>query len=171
MKIQIGEYCIRSYRRADLAAMVKYGDNPLIAANMTDAFPHPYTDRAARDWLDIVLDQDREVLFALANEHELVGSIGLQPGKGVYRCMAEIGYWVGEEFWGRGIVSAAVVALTDFAFAQFEEIARIQAHVFSSNPASARVLEKAGYDLEGRLRRSVIKNGELLDQWMYAKVR
>ncbi len=171
MKIQLGDYYIRSYRPADAAAIVRYADNPLIAANMTDAFPHPYTDKAAQDWLDIVLNQERETLFALADERELIGSIGLHPGKGVFRCMAEIGYWVGEEFWGQGIVSAAVVAFTDHAFAEFEDISRIQAHVFASNPASARVLEKAGYDLEGRLRRSVIKNDEVLDQWMYAKVR
>ncbi len=171
MRIEIGDYQIRSYRRADAEAIVRHADNPRIAANMTDAFPHPYTADHAQEWLDLVLDQERETLFALADERELIGSIGLHLAKGVFRHTAEIGYWVAEELWGRGIVSAAVVALTDHGFAAFDDIERIQAHVFSSNPASARVLEKAGYDLEGRLRSSVFKNGELLDQWMYAKVR
>lgn len=171
MKIPIGDYQIRSYRPADAEAIVRHADNPRIAANMTDAFPHPYTPQKAEEWLDVVLNQERETLFALADEHELIGSIGLHLGKGVFRQTAEIGYWVGEAFWGRGIVSAAVVALTEYGFATLDDIERIQAHVFSSNPASARVLEKAGYDLEGRLRRSVTVDERLLDQWMYAKVR
>lgn len=171
MKIQIGDYLIRSYRPADAEAIVRYADNPLVAACMTDAFPHPYTTDNALEWMDVVSNQDRETLFALADERELIGSIGLHLGEGVYRRTAEIGYWLGEEYWGCGIASAAVVALTGYAFDNLKDIVRIQAHVFANNPASARVLEKAGYDLEGRLRSSVFKGGQILDQWMYARVR
>lgn len=171
MRIQIGDYQIRSYRPADVEAIVRHADDPRIAANMTDAFPYPYTAEKAQEWMEVVANQDRETLFALGDERELIGSIGLHLGEGVYRRTAEIGYWLGEAFWGRGIASAAVVALTEYAFTNFEDLVRIQSRVFSSNPASARVLEKAGYDLEGRQRSSVFKNGEILDQWMYAKIR
>jgi RimJ/RimL family protein N-acetyltransferase len=88
----------------------------------------------------------------------------------VHRRSAEIGYWVAEPYWGRGIATKAVGALTAFAFAH-HDLVRIFAGVFASNPASARVLEKAGYAFEGRLRRSVVKDGIVLDQLMYAMVR
>jgi [ribosomal protein S5]-alanine N-acetyltransferase len=171
VRIQIGDYQIRSYRPADAEAIVRHADNPRVVANLTDAFPHPYTFDKAREWLDMAVNQEVEALFAVADDHELVGAIGLHLEQDVFYRTAEIGYWLGETCWGRGIASAAVDAFTAYTFENFEDIVRIQAHVFANNPASARVLEKAGYDLEGRLRSSVFKNGELLDQWMYAKLR
>jgi RimJ/RimL family protein N-acetyltransferase len=111
-----------------------------------------------------------ETNFAIAVAGEAVGGIGfiLQPD--VARRSAEIGYWLGEEFWGRGIATEAVIAMTARAFAN-HDLCRVYAHVFEWNRASARVLEKAGYEFEGRLRKSVTKDGKTIDQLMYAVVR
>ena len=111
-----------------------------------------------------------ETNFAIDVGGEAVGGIGftLQPDVG--HRSAEIGYWIGQAFWGRGIATDALIAVTDHAFANYD-ICRIFAHVFDWNGASARVLEKAGYQLEGRLRKSVTKDGQTIDQLMYAAIR
>ena len=101
---------------------------------------------------------------------EAVGGIGFTPQHDVERRSAEIGYWLAEEFWGRGIATEALIAVTEYAFANFD-LCRLYAHVFDWNGASARVLEKAGYEFEGRLKKSVTKNGQIIDQLMYAKIR
>ena len=97
-----------------------------------------------------------------------VGGIGLRPGEDVHRHTAEFGYWLGEEFWGRGVMSEVVPAFVDYCFKEFS-LNRIFAMPHSSNPASAHVLEKAGFVLEGRLRKNVVKDGEVLDSLLYAK--
>ena len=138
--------------------------------NLRDRFPYPYTDRDARNWLDCIVGHQPETNFAISVAGEAVGGIGfiLQPD--VARRSVEIGYWLGEKFWGRGIATEAVVAVTDHAFAN-HDLCRVYAHVFEWNRASARVLEKAGYELEGRMRKSVTKDGQTIDQLMYAVVR
>ena len=138
--------------------------------NLRDRFPYPYTDRDARNWLDCIVGHQPETNFAISVAGEAVGGIGfiLQPD--VARRSAEIGYWLGEKFWGRGIATEAVVAVTDHAFAN-HDLCRVYAHVFEWNRASARVLEKAGYEFEGRMRKSVTKDGKTIDQLMYAVVR
>jgi RimJ/RimL family protein N-acetyltransferase len=98
------------------------------------------------------------------------GGIGFRLGDDVHRHTAEVGYWIGESFWGRGIMSEAVAAFTDFCFNTFP-LRRIYAEPFANNPASVRVLEKAGFVYEGRLKNNVIKNGQLLDSLLYAKTR
>jgi [ribosomal protein S5]-alanine N-acetyltransferase len=171
MRIDLDGFCIRSYAATDADDIVRHGNNEKVSAHMTHRFPCPYTHDDARQWLEIVLNQQRESLFALAIGDELMGSVGLHLGEGVYACMAEIGYWVAEPYWGRGIATAAVEAITPWGFAAFPDLSRLQAHVFASNPASARVLQGAGYELEATLRRSVVKRGRLLDQWLYVKLR
>lgn len=138
--------------------------------NLRDRFPYPYTDRDARNWLECVVGHQPETNFAISVAGEAVGGIGfiLQPD--VARRSAEIGYWLGEKFWGRGIVTEAVIAVTDHAFAN-HDLCRVYAHVFEWNRASARVLEKAGYQFEGRMRKSVTKDGQTIDQLMYAVIR
>ena len=108
--------------------------------------------------------------FAIAVDGKAVGGIGFHPGKDVGRRTAEIGYWLGEPYWGRGIVSEALRAVTEHAFAK-HDLVRLQAHVFEWNTASARVLEKAGYTREARLRKSVTKEGRTVDSYLYALVR
>src|SRR6185369_13745408 len=112
-----------------------------------------------------------QTYFAIELDGEPVGGIGYTLQSDVERIGAEIGYWLGAAVWGRGIATAAVRALSRHAFAAHPELQRLYAVPYTTNPASARVLEKAGYVREGTLRRSAIKDGQVLDQWMYAFVR
>lgn len=167
MELVIGEWKIRSWMPEDEAAIVRYANNLNISINLRDSFPFPYTLNDARYWLRKVQKQQPEVAFAIASAEEAVGGIGLHIDRDVFRRSAEIGYWLGEPFWGRGIGTMAVRALTTYAFGAFD-LNRIYAGVFEGNPASVRVLEKAGYHYEGRLRKAVFKDGRLLDQFIYA---
>ncbi len=124
----------------------------------------------AHDWLDMVVDRQPETNFAIAVAGEAVGGIGFTLQPDVARRSAEVGYWLGESFWGRGIATEALKAVTDYAFTNYD-LCRIFAHVFDWNRASTRVLEKAGYTFEGRLRKSVTKDGQTIDQLMYAVIR
>lgn len=161
---------MRSWQERDRDAIVRHANNRKVSINLRDRFPYPYTLKDARTWLDMVVAVKPETNFAIAVGDEAVGGIGftLQPDVG--HRSAEIGYWLGEEFWGRGIGTEALKAVTEYAFANFD-ICRIFAHVFEWNGASARVLEKAGYTFEGRLLKSVTKEGQTIDQLMYAVVR
>ncbi len=154
----------KTYRRS-------YGTrtNPRVAVNLRDHFPHPYTLEDGEEWLRAALVQDPEVNFALATDRELIGSIGLKLGEDVYRHAAEVGYWLGEPFWSRGIATRAVRALSDWAFADFG-LLRLHAYVFGDNTASMRVLEKAGFEREGVQRRAVVKSGRVLDQILYGRL-
>jgi ribosomal-protein-alanine N-acetyltransferase len=167
MRLPIGDCVIRSYEADDLAALTRYANNPAIASQLLDHFPHPYTEEVAREWLRAAAEQEPEVSFAIANRTELIGSIGLLLHSDVFRQTGEVGYWLGEPYWGRGIATRAVRAFTGWAFRQ-HGFARIQARVFEFNPASRRVLEKAGFTLEARLRRAATKNGRLMDLYLYA---
>ncbi len=169
MLIERPGFQIRSYRHSDLTALVRHADNPRVAENLRDRFPHPYTVADARDWLSVAMQQEPEANFAIAVDGELVGTIGLQVGNDVYRQSAEIGYWLGEDYWGRGIATEAVRAMTEWGFDNLG-LLRIYALVFAANPASARVLEKAGYSLEGRMRNAVVKRGRVMDQLLLAIV-
>jgi len=170
VEIRLPTCTLRSWQGRDRDAIVRHANNRNVSINLRDRFPYPYTMKDARIWLDMVVGLKPETSFAIAVGDEAVGGIGftLQPDVG--HRSAEIGYWLGEEFWGRGIGTDAVKAATEYAFASFD-ICRIFAHVFEWNGASARVLEKAGYTFEGRLRKSVTKDGKTIDQLMYAVVR
>jgi [ribosomal protein S5]-alanine N-acetyltransferase len=158
---------IRSWRSSDLESLVRYANNRSIWINLRDRFPHPYTTRDGRAFLRLTAEQQPESAFALAVQGEAVGGIGFQLQPDVERVSAEIGYWLGEPFWGRGIATDALIALTKYAIAA-HGLTRVYAVPFAWNAASCRVLEKAGYTLEGRLRRSAIKNGSVTDQLQYA---
>lgn len=170
MMIDLGGWRIRSYSPEDVPAVARHANNPRVAANLRDRFPHPYTEKHARIWIGHCLEQRPERNFAIANAEEVIGGIGLELQPDVHRASAELGFWLAEPYWGQGIMTRAARAMTDYALARFGLI-RVFAMVFESNPASARVLEKAGFELEGRLRMSVIKNGRVLDQLLYAYVR
>lgn len=170
MLIDLGNWQVRSWLPGDEASLVKYANNRNISINLRDAFPFPYTSAHARNWIQLASGQQPETSYAIATREEAIGGIGLRLGEDVFRRTAEIGYWLGEPFWGMGIATRAVMAVTDFAFSEFD-LDRIFAHVFEWNPASARVLEKAGYCLEGRLRKSITKEGKTIDRFLYAKIR
>jgi RimJ/RimL family protein N-acetyltransferase len=170
MKIEFDGYYIRSFSNKDVQSIARHANNPRIAANLRNGFPHPYTIDDAEKWLQYVKSKKPETNFAIATRSEAIGGIGLELMDDVHYQTAGLGYWIGEDYWGKGIMTAAVTVFTEYAFRNYDLI-RIFAAIFESNRASVRVIEKAGYTFEGRLRRSVNKNGRILDELMYAKVK
>ena len=158
---------LRPWRPSDLESLVRYANNRNVWLNVRDRFPHPYTKRDGRAFLAETRIHDPDARFAIDVQGEAVGGIGFVVQPDVERVSAEIGYWLGEPFWGRGIATEAVRAVTRYAVAS-RGLTRIFAVVFAWNVASCRVLEKAGYTLEARLRRSAIKDGREIDQLQYA---
>jgi RimJ/RimL family protein N-acetyltransferase len=158
---------VRSWRPDDLGSLVANADNRNIWLNLRDRFPHPYTRRAGREFIRLAMSQRPETMFAIAVDDEAVGGIGFTVLTDVERVSAEIGYWLGELYWGRGFVTEALVAITRYAIDTCG-LTRVYALPFASNRASCRVLEKAGYTLEARLRRSAIKDGQIVDQLQYS---
>lgn len=170
MRIEFGEYTIRDWAAEDVGSIARYANNCKIAMWLRDRFPHPYTRSDAQTFLSLVAQQDRRTTFAIATGEEAIGGIGLEFGADIHRFTAELGYWLGEPFWGRGIVTDAVRCFTAWAFETFE-VRRIYSAVFEGNHGSVRVLEKAGFQREGRLRASVFKNGRIMDQVLYARIK
>jgi RimJ/RimL family protein N-acetyltransferase len=170
MRLLLGVCDVRSWRPNDAAALVEHANNRKVWLNLRDRFPHPYTARDARAFLKSVLAARPETNFAIAVEGGAVGGIAFHVQSDVERVGAELGYWVGETYWGRGIATAAVRAVTEHALAT-HGLLRVFALPFADNRASARVLEKAGFTLEGVLRSSAIKDGRVLDQLLYARIR
>jgi [ribosomal protein S5]-alanine N-acetyltransferase len=170
VELKLKSCSVRSWEWRDRDAIVRHANNRNVWINLRDRFPHPYTVNDARRWLDMVVGQKSETNFAIDVAGEAVGGIGFTVQYDVARRSAEIGYWLGEEFWGRGIATEALIAVTDHAFSNYD-VCRLYAHVFEWNGASVRVLEKAGYEFEGRMKKSVTKDGRTIDQLMYAMIR
>jgi [ribosomal protein S5]-alanine N-acetyltransferase len=170
MRLPLGVCDVRSWRPGDAASLVEHANNRKIWLNLRDRFPHPYTARDARAFLKSVLAARPETNFAIDVDGAAVGGIAFHVQSDVERIGAELGYWLGEKFWGRGIATAAVRAVTEHALAT-HALHRVFALPFAHNRASARVLEKAGFTLEGVLRSSVIKDGHVLDQLLYGRIR
>ena len=160
---------IRPWREQDADALVNYANNRKIWLNLRDCFPHPYTRESARAFLDLVSRQNPTTFYAVATSREAIGGIGLSLNKDVHRLTAEMGYWLAESYWGKGIMTETVVTFTAYAFEKFG-LVRIYAEPYAYNLSSCRVLEKAGFTLEGRMRSNVIKDGRIVDQCLYAKI-
>ena len=170
MNIKIGQFAIRDWNQGDVVALAKHADNPKVASNLRDQFPSPYTLADAKEFLSIVTNEMPLTVFAIATEIELIGCIGLTLGQDIHRRTAELGYWLAEPYWGRGIMTAAVTSITHFGFQELG-LNRIHAEPFEHNEASVRVLKKAGFEYEGRLRSSVVKDSKVLDQFVYSKIK
>jgi len=168
--LDAGLCVIRPWRHGDLDALVRHADNRHVWLTLRDQFPHPYTRADGEEWLAHVAQQHPVTSFAIVVAGEAGGGIGLAPQPDVHRRSAEVGYWLGETLWNRGIMTAAVRTFTEYAF-DAHDLIRIFAGVFSTNPASMRVLEKVGYKREGILQKSVVKDGQVLDQVLYAVTR
>jgi [ribosomal protein S5]-alanine N-acetyltransferase len=170
MRIVLSGCEVRSFVDEDVAALALHANSVVVWRNLRDRFPHPYREVDARSYITHVRAQTPETSFAIAVEGQAVGGIGLLVGMDVERVSAELGYWLAEPYWGRGIVTECVRAVTTLALGELG-LTRVYAVPFSGNAASCRVLEKAGFQLEGRMRKSAIKEGRVMDQLLYAFVK
>jgi len=169
MRIETGlsGVAVRPWRVEDIPTLPGHADNRQIWANLRDAFPHPYRPEDAEAFVTRVLASDPVTNFAIEVDGEAVGGVGFTLGNDIERIGAEMGYWLAEPYWGRGIMGAVVRETVRWGVAQFG-LARVFAVPFAENRGSARVLEKAGFQLEGVMRRSAIKDGRIVDQLLYA---
>src|SRR5215211_9023694 len=162
MQLVLKRCTIRQWRLNDAELLANHANNRKIWLAVRDLFPHPYTIQDAHEFLQQATSEKSELKFCVEIEGAAVGGISVHSGQQERRHRATIGYWLGEQFWGRGVMTEAVTIVTDFCFENFP-LRRISAEVFANNPASARVLEKAGFGFEGRLKNNVLKDGKLLD--------
>jgi RimJ/RimL family protein N-acetyltransferase len=169
MEIILKRCTIRTWRESDALSIALHANNRNIWRNLRDMFPHPYTINDAHSFIEMAMAKDPETFFCIEVEGSAVGGIGFSLNSDVERVSSEIGYWLGQDFWGQGIMTEALQAVTRYAI-RMHNLTRVYAVPFSWNGASCRVLEKAGYVQEGRLRKSVIKDGLVTDQFMYAFV-
>lgn len=160
---------LRPWRSGDAASLVKHANNPNVARQLRDRFPHPYTAADARQFIQSIAHARPTMTFAIVLGGEAVGGTGFSPGADVERYSAEVGYWLGEPFWGRGVAVEAVRLLSAYAFETCNML-RLFALPFADNAQSIRVLEKAGYTREATLRASSVKHGVARDQALYALV-
>ncbi len=153
-------------------SIAKYANNKKIADNLRNAFPYPYSLENAKAYISDCIEGDNSnrIVKAIVIDGEAVGSIGVFIKDDVYEKSAEIGYWLAEEFWGKGIISSAVIQVCEIAFKTFD-IVRIFAEIFAYNIGSQKVLEKSGFALEGIKAKSVYKNGKIFDSCIYALIK
>lgn len=168
--IEKEKFKLRPWHPDDAPALVKHGNNLNVSRNLRDAFPYPYTMHDARKWLNMVGENRSDVILAIVMNGEAAGGIGIHAGKDVYRYNGEIGYWLSEKYWGKGIMSEAVKELVDFSFIQTHFL-RLFATIFHNNIASMRVLEKCGFKFEAIHKHTVMKEGKLLDEHLYAMLK
>ena len=166
------EVTLRPWRPEDAEFAAQYADDREIARWLRDIFPHPYARQDAENFVRACLaaDEEHELLRVVELDGQPAGSIALTRGTDVYRMGGELGYWLGRPFWGRGAMTETVKQMCRLGFARWD-IVRIFAQPFADNLASRRVLEKAGFSLEGTLRQSVCKWGRLQDSCIYALLR
>ena len=161
---------LRPWRLSDLPNLLKYANNPNIAANMTDGFPHPYTKADGLKFIAFANQDDPVHIFAIEVDGEAVGGIGIHPQSDIHSKNAELGYWLAERYCGRGIISQAIPLMVKFAFDTYP-ITRVFARPFGRNVASQRVLEKCGFKLEARLEKTIFKNNAFEDELIYSVKR
>jgi [ribosomal protein S5]-alanine N-acetyltransferase len=160
---------LRRWTKSDVPSLVHHANNLNVAKHLRDRFPHPYTRAHAFAFLTHAVAADSPTNLAIEVGGAAVGGIGYVRGSDVERYSAEVGYWLGEEYWGRGIVTEALQMLTRYLLAE-AQLLRLFALPLADNAGSVRVLEKAGYEREGLLRASCVKYGERRDQLLYARI-
>lgn len=159
---------LRPWHINDLDNLVRYANNPAIAANMTNAFPHPYTLENGTAFIAFANKDNPVHLFAIDLNGQAIGGIGIHPQQDIMCKNAELGYWLAQPFWGQGIVPEAVNQICNWAFNAYD-ITRIFARPFGRNIASQKVLEKTGFILEATLKQTIFKNGKFEDELIYAR--
>jgi RimJ/RimL family protein N-acetyltransferase len=169
MYLDCGACIVRDWRPRDRESLLQFANDRRIWRNLTHKFPHPYTEADATAWFAFLARTPAPTHWAVDVDAAAVGGIGVFVGEGVYAKSGQIGYWLGAPYWGRGIMTAAVRATSEHALARLG-LVRLEAAVFAWNAPSMRVLEKCGFVREGVLRRSVFKDGAVIDSVLYARV-
>ena len=170
VRLECTNCVIRDWSRSDRASLIRLANNRRIWRNLTHGFPHPYTEADAEGWFGLLEKMPEPTHWAIDVGGQAAGGIGVILGEGIYVKSGHFGYWLGEEYWGRGIMTQAVQAVAPYAMSRFD-LLRLDSPVFAWNPASMRVLEKCGFVKEGVSRASVFKDGEVTDQVLYGLVR
>lgn len=166
--IQGDGFKLRPFMVTDTGSLAKYANNKNISDNLRDKFPYPYTEGDAQWFINHVLsDNDPVRNFVIEINQEAAGAIGLIPGVDVYRLNAEIGYWLAEKYWGKGIITAVIKATVKYAFENIG-IRRLYAVPFSTNIGSVKALERSGFIKEATIRNGAIKNNKILDYYIYS---
>lgn len=160
-------FTLRPFRPDDLVSLVKHANDPTVAAHLTDAFPHPYTESHGRAFIEQAM-QSPPLRRCIAIDGACVGAIGLHPKVDLWRRNLELGYWLAKEHRGKGIMTEAIRQMVRLGFETFPEVTRIYATPFGSNIASQKALEKARFTLEATLIGTLVKKGEVEDEWIYA---
>ena len=163
---------IRKWELSDATDLAAALSNKKIQDNLRDGLPYPYTEQDGTDYISAMLSADENEIFAFAItvDEKLVGSIGIFRQGNIHRQTAELGYYIAEEYWGRGIMTEAVRQICAYVFEK-SDIIRIYAEPFAYNAASCRVLEKAGFQYEGTLRSNAVMSGEVIDMKMYSLLK
>lgn len=170
MNLDCGLCRVRDWSAADKPALLRHANNRNVWRNLAHRFPHPYTAADADSWLGAVEKNPYPRHWAIEAEGAAVGGIGVDPGEGIYAKSAVFGYWLAETYWGRGIMTAAVRATAAHVLAHFD-LVRLVSPVFEWNPASMRVLEKCGFVREGVRHKAVFKDGKIIDEVVYVRLR
>jgi RimJ/RimL family protein N-acetyltransferase len=160
---------LREWKRSDAEALAKIANNKKIWDNVRDRLPYPYSKKDAKEWLALVKLQKTVTTFCVEADGEMAGSVGFTMKEDVYRKSVEVGYFIGEEFWGKGIATEAIRQLIEYIQKNFD-VVRIYAEVFEYNKASMKVLEKNGFYLECIRRKAAIKNKIILDDYVWVKL-
>ena len=161
---------LRNIEETDVFKLAEYANNEKVSINLRDAFPSPYTIQDAKRFIEMVNKQNPKTFFAIEYRGEYVGNISLSVGTDVYKNSAEIGYFIGEPFWNKGITTKAVNLMTNFGFERLG-VVRIYTGVFGFNKSSQRVLEKCGFEKEAIFKSSITKNGKIYDEIRFSKVK
>ncbi len=159
-----------AWKPADIHALARHANNKHVWNTLRNSFPHPYTIKDAQQWVAIHQHASPVTHFAIHADGNLAGGTGLSLKEDIYRKTAEIGYWIAEPFWGKGIATVAVDLLVGYTLSNFDVI-RLYAEVFANNPASMKVLQKNGFHLECVCRKAIFKNDQLFDAQIWVKFR
>lgn len=160
---------IRKWELSDAKDLASALSNTKIQDNLRDGLPYPYTEQDGADYISAMLsaDESETFAFAITIDGKAIGSIGVFRQGNIHRQTAEMGYYIAEKYWGKGIMTEAIKQTCQYVFNK-SDIIRIYAEPFAHNAASCRVLEKAGFQYEGTLRKNAIKNGKVIDMKMYS---
>jgi len=163
---------IRKWEMSDARDLAEALSNTKVQDNLRDGLPYPYTEQDGKDFISDMLaaDENKTFAFAVTADSKVIGSIGVFRQQNIHRQTAELGYYIAEEYWGRGLMTEAVTQVCRHVF-ENSDIIRIYAEPFAYNAASCRVLEKAGFKYEGTLRDNAVKNGKVIDMKMYSLLK